>query len=155
MKWFRLYHDLPSDRKLIRFSVQQKWAWIVLLCMASESNERGKIVGEDDSDIATEIAMDHLEEYEDYYDSKIGLPNMEKKLEEDKDARGLYNQDQGDEHNPNAGVEILQDWEIVNKIELEVLTRMAQEKNFTAMGNYIEQLKRKGFNQKTTRAGTS
>lgn len=102
----------------------------------------------DNPDIATEITMDHLKEYENYYDSEIGLPNMEKKLEEDKDARGLYNQEQGDEHNPNAGVGMLQDWETANKLELEVLKRMAIEKNFTAMGNYAEQLKRKGFDQK-------
>ena len=38
----------------------------------------------DDPDTAREIAMDHLEEHDDYYDDKKGLPNMEKKLEKDK-----------------------------------------------------------------------
>ena len=36
--------------------------------------------------IATEIAMDHLEEHSKYYDDKVGLPAMEKKFEEKKKA---------------------------------------------------------------------
>jgi hypothetical protein len=35
-------------------------------------------------EIAKEISMDHLEEFEDYYDKKIGLPAMEKKLKKEK-----------------------------------------------------------------------
>lgn len=34
----------------------------------------------DDPDIAREIAMDHLEEHEMYYDNKEGLPEMERRL---------------------------------------------------------------------------
>jgi hypothetical protein len=41
----------------------------------------------DNPDIAREIAIDHLEELEDYYDKEVGLPDMEKKLEKIKKGR--------------------------------------------------------------------
>jgi hypothetical protein len=67
MQWFRLYHDLPHDRKLQRFSVAQKWAWVVLLCMASESKERGKII-EDEQDVADYCGFDSLQDYQFFID---------------------------------------------------------------------------------------
>jgi hypothetical protein len=68
MKWFRLYHDLPSDRKLRRFTVQQKWAWIVLLCLASDSAPRGVIVGEDEDDIADYCGFESTQDYQYFLD---------------------------------------------------------------------------------------
>jgi hypothetical protein len=69
-----------------------------------------------DRDIATEISIDHLQEFEDYYDKEVGLPAMEdrlkgkdKKLEDTKDARGLYNQMQGNEYNQSAPQEAILD----------------------------------------------
>ena len=63
MKWFRLYHDLPSNRKLRKFSPEQKWAWIVLLCLASESKKRGFILDEDDDDIAEYCEFNSTQDY--------------------------------------------------------------------------------------------
>jgi hypothetical protein len=57
MKWFRLYHDLPSDRKLRKFSGQEKWAWVCLLCFASQSDIRGQVVGEDDEILAEDCGF--------------------------------------------------------------------------------------------------
>lgn len=49
MYFFKLHHEVIYDVKLRRFSVHQKWAWIVLLCLASMSNCRGTIyLGDDD-----------------------------------------------------------------------------------------------------------
>lgn len=63
MKWFRLYHDLPNDRKLRKFSPQQKWAWVVLLCIASESKDRGYIRETDDSDTADYCGFESTQDY--------------------------------------------------------------------------------------------
>lgn len=49
--WFKLHHELPDDIKIRRFTPQEKWAWVVLLCLASKSTERGVITA-DDEDIA-------------------------------------------------------------------------------------------------------
>lgn len=49
--WFKLDHDLPNDIKLRRFSINEKWAWVVLLCIASKSSPRG-IINADDEDIS-------------------------------------------------------------------------------------------------------
>jgi hypothetical protein len=63
MQWFRLYHDLPNDRKLRKFSSQQKWAWVVLLCMASESGDRGYIRDIDDEDTADCCGFESTQDY--------------------------------------------------------------------------------------------
>lgn len=46
MKWFKVFHDLPDDIKLQRFSIPEKWAWVCLLCLASKSETRGVITAE-------------------------------------------------------------------------------------------------------------
>ncbi len=114
--------------------------------------ERGKDIEfehTDSPDIAREIAMDHLEEHKDYYHDDKGLPNMEDKLEETKDTRGrgLYNQQQGDSFNQDAGTEIIQDWQLANKEELEIMKAMAQQHRFTDMQSYGEKLIQKGFDR--------
>ena len=68
MKWFRLYHDLPNDRKLRKFSSQQKWAWVVLLCLASESKQRGFILGEDEEILAEDCGFDSIQDYQFFLD---------------------------------------------------------------------------------------
>jgi len=110
----------------------------------------------DDPDIAREITIDHLEEFSNYYDDKIGLPNMEKildkekkdKLEDTKDARrGLYHQQQGDDYNQNVATEILQDWETSNREELKILKTFAQQHRFEDMRDYGEKLVQQGYNR--------
>ena len=43
MQWFRLYHEVRAEPKLLDRTPSENWAWIVLLCLASESRERGHI----------------------------------------------------------------------------------------------------------------
>jgi hypothetical protein len=63
MSWFRLYHDLPNDRKLRKFSHQQKWAWVVLLCLASESKIRGTILIQDEEDLADYCGFETTQDF--------------------------------------------------------------------------------------------
>jgi len=70
--WLRLYHDTPNDRKFMRacrMSSQPKTMvlgfWSLLLCMASDSPERGRLLyGEDvpvtDDDIERESELDPI-----------------------------------------------------------------------------------------------
>jgi hypothetical protein len=44
MHWFRVYHDLPQDPKIRRLSVEARWVWITLLCLASASPQRGVLL---------------------------------------------------------------------------------------------------------------
>jgi len=99
-------------------------------------------------DTAREIAMDHLEEHKDYYHDNKGLPAMEKKLEDTKDAgKGLYKQRQGDGYNQFVGEEIIQDWQIANREELNKMRTLAKQHRFDDMKTYGEQLVQKGFNR--------
>lgn len=51
MTWFKLHHEIIDDIKIRRFTPQEKWAWIVLLSLASKSSDRG-IVEADNDDLA-------------------------------------------------------------------------------------------------------
>lgn len=42
--WLRLYPETVWDRKLRRHPAAYRWAWIVILCLASESPERGRLL---------------------------------------------------------------------------------------------------------------
>jgi hypothetical protein len=75
MKWFRLYHDLPHDRKIRRFSSEQKWAWVVLLCLASESKQRGLILGEDEDVLAEDCGFKCVQDYQ-YFLDKLRQQDM-------------------------------------------------------------------------------
>lgn len=60
--WFRLYSEIRQDRKLRRCSSDERWCWIVILCIASESPERGSLyltqgVPCDFEDISDEAAL--------------------------------------------------------------------------------------------------
>ena len=121
-----------------------------------ESVEKGKKIEfehTNDPDTAKEITIDHLEEFPKYYDDKIGLPNMEKdlkkekKLEDTKDARGLYNQQQGYSYNQFATDEVINDWQTANRDELKLMSTFAKQHRFNDMKNYGEELVQKGFNR--------
>ena len=118
-----------------------------------EKGHRIEFEHTDDPDTAKEITIDHLEEFPKYYDEKIGLPNMEKdlkkdkKLEDTKDARGLYNQQQGDAHNQFAVDEVINDWQVANKEELKLMSAFAKQHRFEDMKNYGERLVQEGFNR--------
>lgn len=68
MTWFKLHHELPGDYKLSKFSSQQKWAWIVLLCLASSSKERGTIPTTDEEGIAEHCDFDSLQDFQFFVD---------------------------------------------------------------------------------------
>lgn len=70
MKWFKLHHDLPDDIKLRRFSPQEKWAWVVLLCLASKSKDRG-IIQADNDDIADYCEFNSTQDWLYYRDKLI------------------------------------------------------------------------------------
>lgn len=60
--WFRLYSEIKQDRKLRRCNGDERWCWIVILCIASESPERGCLYITDGvpcnfEDIADEAAL--------------------------------------------------------------------------------------------------
>ena len=55
--WFKLHSDFRNDPKIKRLPIAERYAFIVLLCLANESETRGTIVGLDDDDIAFELEM--------------------------------------------------------------------------------------------------
>ena len=64
MNWVRLYTEIRSDRKIRSLTPGQRWVWIVLLCLARESPEPGKLLYPPDipitlRDIADESNVDY------------------------------------------------------------------------------------------------
>lgn len=57
MTWFKLHSEFRNDPKIKRLPVAERYAFIILLCLASESETRGVIAGLDDDDIAFELEM--------------------------------------------------------------------------------------------------
>ena len=57
MTWFKLHSDFRNDPKIKRLPIAERYAFIVLLCLANESETRGTIAGLDDDDIAFELEM--------------------------------------------------------------------------------------------------
>ena len=55
--WFKLHSGIRNDSKLKRMPVQQRYAFIVLLCLASESDYQGTLLNLNDDDIAFEVEM--------------------------------------------------------------------------------------------------
>jgi hypothetical protein len=72
--WFKLHHDLPGDIKLRKFTPQEKWAWVCLLCLASQSGERGFILG-DDEDIADFCEFNSTQDWL-YFKDKLIVKGM-------------------------------------------------------------------------------
>jgi len=60
--WFKLQSGIRNDPKLKRMPIHQRYAYIVLMCLASESEERGTIFDLDDEDLAFELEM-NLEDW--------------------------------------------------------------------------------------------
>lgn len=63
MPWFRFYSEFRSDTKLKRMPVHHRYAFVILLCLASEDRNRGSITGLDDEDVAFELEME-LEDWQ-------------------------------------------------------------------------------------------
>lgn len=58
MKWFRFYSEFRSDTKIKRLPVHHRYAFVILLCLANECENRGFITHLDDEDIAFELEME-------------------------------------------------------------------------------------------------
>lgn len=108
-----------------------------------------------DPDIAKEIAMDHLEEHDDYY---AGLKHMEDLLSEierkqkskKQAGRGRYpGQLAGDENRTDNALldETISDNEIAEGEHVRILNRMARDKNWHAFNQYVQKLKQEGHSQ--------
>lgn len=76
ISWLKLHHDVLSDIKLRRFSVQEKWAWVVLLVLASQSKDRGYITA-DDEDIADACEFNTTQDWLYYRDKLIAKGMIE------------------------------------------------------------------------------
>ena len=44
MPWFRLYTEMPSDRKIRRLKVEHRWLWVCVLCAARQSPIHGLLL---------------------------------------------------------------------------------------------------------------
>lgn len=76
MTWFKLHHEIVDDIKIRRFSSQEKWAWIVLLCLASKSTDRGTISADND-DLADYCEFNSTQDWLYYRDKLIGKGMLE------------------------------------------------------------------------------
>jgi len=89
MAWFKFPSSLRNDPKFKRLPIHQRYAYIVLMCLASESSDRGTISDLDDEDLAFELEM-ALEDWQtlkakfrvkgflDFSNGEITLTNWEK-----------------------------------------------------------------------------
>jgi hypothetical protein len=50
--WLKLDHNIITDVKLRRFNSKEKWAWITLLCLASQNEDDRGVVKDELEDIA-------------------------------------------------------------------------------------------------------
>ena len=76
MTWFKLHHEIIDDIKIRRFTPQEKWAWIVLLSLASKSSDRG-IVEADNDDLADYCEFNSTQDWLYYRDKLIGKGMLE------------------------------------------------------------------------------
>lgn len=70
MTWFKLHHEIIDDIKIRRFTAQEKWAWIVLLSLASKSSDRGKVTA-DNEDLADYCEFNSTQDWLYYRDKLI------------------------------------------------------------------------------------
>jgi len=70
MTWFKVHHEIIDDIKIRRFTAQEKWAWIVLLSLASKSSDRGKITA-DNEDLADYCEFNCTQDWLYYRDKLI------------------------------------------------------------------------------------
>lgn len=43
LPWMKLYSEIITDPKIRRLSIDERWFWIVLLCLAADNNKRGQV----------------------------------------------------------------------------------------------------------------
>jgi hypothetical protein len=62
MEWFRFYSEMMHDRKIRRMTPEQRWVWVAVLSLASQSPVRGRLlmghgIQLNSADIADEAAV--------------------------------------------------------------------------------------------------
>jgi hypothetical protein len=67
LPWFKLFTEIRHDPKIKRLSPEQRWFWIVLLCLAAESDERHVVrvtesVAYSNQELARECGYDTTDE---------------------------------------------------------------------------------------------
>jgi hypothetical protein len=68
--WLKLHHDVISDFRMRKFSAQEKWAYVVLMVLASSNEvERGVVTG-DDEDLADQCEFNATQDWL-YYKDKL------------------------------------------------------------------------------------
>lgn len=70
--WLRLYTDIINDRKIRRLPISYKWIWIIMLCLAKESPEEGKL-------LLSENIPVNLEDISDY--AQLEIEEIKKAIE--------------------------------------------------------------------------
>jgi len=75
--WFKLHHDLPDDIKLRKFTPQEKWAWVALLCLASKATPERGVVDAEDADIADYCEFNSTQDWLYYRDKLISKGMLE------------------------------------------------------------------------------
>jgi hypothetical protein len=74
MTWLKLHHDIIHDIKLRRFTPQEKWAWVIILVLASENSDRGRIEA-DDEDLADICEFNSTQDWL-YFKDKLRAKGM-------------------------------------------------------------------------------
>lgn len=100
MDWFRLYPEIRRDPKIRRLDPTTRWLWITILCIASDSPERGRLLISKDlpyivEDIADEAGME-LE------DIKVGLGKLHAINFIVQDNLGVYSINNWDVYRPDV-----------------------------------------------------
>jgi len=72
MNWFRMYSEILDDPKIRRLrDSRKKWIFVGLLCMASESKIRGKILIDEDIPYTTEEIAERLQVDTEFFEQTL------------------------------------------------------------------------------------
>ena len=58
MPWFRLYTEMPTDRKIRRLAVEHRWLWVCVMCAARQSPVEGWLLVSEDEALTTDDLAD-------------------------------------------------------------------------------------------------
>lgn len=82
MDWFRVYHDIIDDPKILALDVAYRWFYIALMSVCSRSNPRGNLPDRKSIAIHLRLRQDHSDRVVDAF-IRDGL------IEEDVNTKGL------------------------------------------------------------------
>jgi hypothetical protein len=73
--WFKVHHDILIDTRMRKFTAGEKWAWIVLLALASLNQEGRGSVQADDEDLADQCEFGSVKDWQ-YFKDKLKAKGM-------------------------------------------------------------------------------